>query len=140
MASQALQVSIETRFLIVQRNYLEDIGVDADFTLNPLRNPADPTSGIWSSHFSPIPVIQNQVTDNSTFRDANGNVVSNPAQGSRTLDWQSNVGNASYSLPMKRCGLCCKTKALTEFHRRSSGHQSWCKSCRQAYDSAYHRG
>jgi general secretion pathway protein D len=94
-ASQALQVSIETRFLIIQRNYLEDIGVDADFTFNPLQNPADPTSGVWSSRFSPIPVIQNQVTDNSTFRDANGNVVANPAQGSRTLDWQSNVGNAS---------------------------------------------
>ncbi len=94
-ASQALQVSIETRFLTVQRNYLEDIGIDADFQFNPLKNPLDPKSGVWSSRFSPIPVIQNQVTDNSTFRDANGNIVSNPAQGSRTLDWQSNVGNAS---------------------------------------------
>lgn len=95
-ASQALQVSIETRFLVVQRNYLEDIGVNADFEFNPLKNPNDPTSGVWSSHFSPIPVTHSAVTDNSTFRDANGNVVpSNVPGASRTLDWQSNVGNAS---------------------------------------------
>ncbi len=94
-ASQALQVSIETRFLTVQRNYLEDIGVDADFTFNPLQNPADPRSGYNSSRFSPITVTQNQVTDNTTFRDANGNVVSNGATGSRTLDWASEVGNGA---------------------------------------------
>jgi type II secretory pathway component GspD/PulD (secretin) len=95
-ASQALQVSIETRFLIVQRNYLEDIGVNANFEFNPLQNPADPTSGVWSSKFSPIPVTHTAVTDNSTFRDANGNIVPSTATGaSRTLDWQSNVGNAS---------------------------------------------
>ena len=94
-ASQALQVSIETRFLVVQRNYLEDIGVNADFEFNPLRNPANARSGVNSSRFAPISITQNQVTDNTTFRDANGNVVSNPAQGSRTLDWISNVGNAA---------------------------------------------
>jgi general secretion pathway protein D len=94
-ASQALQVSIETRFLTVQRNFLEDIGVDADLTFNPLKDPSNPRSGYNSSRFSPITIDQNQVTDNSTFTDANGNVVANSAQGSRNLDWASNVGNAS---------------------------------------------
>jgi len=94
-ASQALQVSIETRFLVVQRNYLEDIGVNADFEFNPLQNPANPRSGINSSRFAPISITQTQVTDNTTFRDANGNVVANSSQGSRTLDWISNVGNAA---------------------------------------------
>ncbi len=45
-ASQALQVSIETRFLTVQRNYLEDIGVDADLTFNPLTEPGRPAVGV----------------------------------------------------------------------------------------------
>jgi type II secretory pathway component GspD/PulD (secretin) len=94
-ASQALQVSVETRFLIVQRNYLEDIGVNVDIEFNPLQNPANPRSGVNSSRFTPMSITQNSVTDNSTFRDANGNVVSNSAQGSRTLDWISNVGNAA---------------------------------------------
>ena len=64
-ASQALQVSVETRFLIVQRNYLEDIGVNASFTFNP--------NSTWSSKFSPINVSQSQVTSNNVFFDANGN-------------------------------------------------------------------
>ena len=85
-ASQALQVNIETRFLTVQRNYLEDIGVDADFVFN--------LNSSWSKKFSPIVVTQNAVTGNSTFVDANGN-VSNSTTGSRNLDWSSNVGNAS---------------------------------------------
>jgi general secretion pathway protein D len=94
-ASQALQVSVETRFLIVQRNFLEDIGVNADFEFNPLQNPANSRSGVNSSRFTPVSITQTQVTDNTTFRDANGNVVANQAQGSRTLDWISNVGNAA---------------------------------------------
>ena len=85
-ASKALQVSIETRFLTVQRNYLEDIGVDADFTFNQ--------NSYWSKRFSPIVVAQNAVTGNQTFVDANGN-VSNSSTGSRQLDWSSAVGNAS---------------------------------------------
>src|SRR5690606_26071367 len=32
--SKAIQVSIETRFLTVQRNFLEDIGLDLDFFFN----------------------------------------------------------------------------------------------------------
>ncbi len=93
-ASQALQVSVETRFLVVQRNYLEDIGVNANFTFNPLQQQGNARSGFNSSRFSPITVSQNQISDNTTFKDANGN-VSNSAQGSRTLDWISNVGNAA---------------------------------------------
>src|SRR5690606_12119687 len=32
--TRAIQVSIETRFLQVQRNYLEDVGLDLDFFFN----------------------------------------------------------------------------------------------------------
>jgi type II secretory pathway component GspD/PulD (secretin)/tetratricopeptide (TPR) repeat protein len=94
-ASQALQVSIEARFLTVQRNYLEDIGVNASFEFNPLQQAGNARSGFNSSRFSPIVVDQDAVTNNSTFLDANGNLVANAAQGSRQLDWISNVGNAA---------------------------------------------
>jgi type II secretory pathway component GspD/PulD (secretin)/tetratricopeptide (TPR) repeat protein len=94
-ASQALQVSVETRFLVVQRNYLEDIGVNVDFEFNPLQNPANARSGYNSSRFTPISITQTAVTNNTTFTDANGNTVANSSQGSRTLDWISNVGNAA---------------------------------------------
>ncbi|MGE5612021.1 MAG: hypothetical protein ACM359_22430 [Bacillota bacterium] len=46
--TRAIQVSIETRFLTVARNFMEDIGVDIDFFFNI----NDPT------HFSPISVSQ----------------------------------------------------------------------------------
>jgi Flp pilus assembly secretin CpaC len=46
--TRAIQVSIETRFLTVQRNFLEDIGVDLDFFFN-INNP---------NKFSPIHVAQ----------------------------------------------------------------------------------
>ncbi|HEV8604362.1 MAG TPA: hypothetical protein VGQ99_03290 [Tepidisphaeraceae bacterium] len=46
--TRAIQVSIETRFLTVQRNFLEDIGIDLDFFFN-INNP---------SKFSPIVVQQ----------------------------------------------------------------------------------
>ncbi len=93
-ASQSLQVSVETRFLVVQRNYLEDIGVNASFTFNPLQQAGNSRSGYNSSRFTPITVSQSSVTDNTTFTDANGNVT-NSATGSRQLDWISNVGNTS---------------------------------------------
>jgi hypothetical protein len=38
----------------------------------------------------------------------------------------------------KKCGTCGLVKPLTEFHQRGSGRQSWCRSCRQGYDAAYH--
>lgn len=47
--TRAIQVSIETRFLQVERNFLEDIGVDLDFVFN-IENP---------ENFSPIIVSQN---------------------------------------------------------------------------------
>src|SRR5438552_13732122 len=36
--TRAIQVTIETRFLKVQRNFLEDIGLDFDFQINGLDN------------------------------------------------------------------------------------------------------
>ncbi len=47
--SKAIQITIETRFLTVQRNFLEDIGFDMNVTLNV--NGSD-------SHFSQIPIAQ----------------------------------------------------------------------------------
>ena len=44
-----------------------------------------------------------------------------------------------YSDNVKHCGRCGSLKPLEEFHRSSrSGTQSWCKTCRQEYDRAYH--
>jgi hypothetical protein len=40
---------------------------------------------------------------------------------------------------MKRCARCRKIKSLEDFHRRGDGRQTWCKACRKAYDSQYHR-
>ena len=40
---------------------------------------------------------------------------------------------------MKRCTKCGVEKPLDEFHRHASrGRQSWCKTCRRAYDHDYH--
>jgi general secretion pathway protein D len=52
--TRAIQVTVETRFLTVQRNYLEDIGFDLDVTLN--NRDRDPNSS-WS----PIPITQDSV-------------------------------------------------------------------------------
>ena len=40
--------------------------------------------------------------------------------------------------PTRRCSLCFREKPLDEFHRRGTGRQTWCKSCRRVWDSAYH--
>lgn len=85
--TRAIQVSIETRFLTVERNFLEDIGVDIDFFFN-INDPL---------HFSPIAVTQNS----SAFSQAPstaapntiGSLVQNPAiqiQGSYLDDFQAN--------------------------------------------------
>ncbi len=49
--TRAIQVTIETRFLTVQRNFLEDIGLDFDFSFNNL--------GKVSSSIGPIQISQN---------------------------------------------------------------------------------
>jgi hypothetical protein len=40
---------------------------------------------------------------------------------------------------VKRCGKCRVEKPLAMFHRRRGGYQTWCKTCRRAYDAGYHR-
>jgi hypothetical protein len=42
-----------------------------------------------------------------------------------------------YSDYVKLCGKCGKRKPFEEFHRWRSGHQPWCKACRQSYDARY---
>jgi hypothetical protein len=39
----------------------------------------------------------------------------------------------------KRCGRCRIEKPVSDFHRRGRTYQTWCKVCRRAYDSVYHR-
>jgi type II secretory pathway component GspD/PulD (secretin) len=51
--TRAIQVTVEARFLTVQRNFLEDVGIDFDFTFNN-QDPGDP-----NRRFSPITVSQN---------------------------------------------------------------------------------
>jgi general secretion pathway protein D len=93
-ASQALQVSIETRFLTVQRNYLEDIGVNTDFEFNP--------NSYWSTKFSPITLTNGQSTLSSTAlggettSSAAGTTTLGPTQAGSVsgLDWTSRVSNA----------------------------------------------
>ena len=53
--TRAIQVTIEARFLTVQRNYLEDVGVDLNFLFN--------LNSSWSKNFGTIPVT----TPSSTF-------------------------------------------------------------------------
>ena len=40
---------------------------------------------------------------------------------------------------LKRCGMCGLSKPLEDFHRRGAIRQSVCRTCRRAYDAAYHR-
>ena len=40
---------------------------------------------------------------------------------------------------MKTCGHCRRLLALSEFHRRGRGYQTWCKDCRRSYDALYHQ-
>src|SRR5439155_2391569 len=49
--TRAIQVTVETRFLTVQRNFLEDVGFDVDVTLNARNRGAN-------SRFSAIPITQ----------------------------------------------------------------------------------
>jgi len=41
---------------------------------------------------------------------------------------------------LRRCTACGALKPLTEFHRRGTGYQTWCKACRKSHDAAYHAG
>lgn len=56
---RAIQVSIEARFLTVQRNFLEDVGMDLDIALNTKSGP--------NSRWSPINVNQNSYLFTSTI-------------------------------------------------------------------------
>jgi general secretion pathway protein D len=69
--TRAIQVTVETRFLTVQRNFMEDIGVDLNFLFN--------LNNSWSKNWGTIPVS----TPSSTF-------TSNPATGV-----QGSIGNSS---------------------------------------------
>ncbi|MGF1635215.1 MAG: hypothetical protein ACFCVE_15290 [Phycisphaerae bacterium] len=73
--TRAIQVSIEARFLTVQRNFLEDIGVDFDFAFNlDGTTVADAAAG--ETGISPI------VVDNNTSEFTNASGLSTGVAGS----------------------------------------------------------
>lgn len=56
--TRAIQVNIETRFLSVSRNFLEDVGIDFDFRFNYEDNPYDPLIPNPATGFpQPIPGV-----------------------------------------------------------------------------------
>jgi general secretion pathway protein D len=85
--TRAIQITIETRFLTVQRNFLEDIGFDADVVLNPRPEQGD-------SHFSPVPITQ----DSAVF-------TANPATGLPGSIATSLSGGATTGLGMAGLSL-----------------------------------
>ena len=43
-------------------------------------------------------------------------------------------------MELRRCTACAAPKPISEFHRRGTGYQTWCKACRKSHDAAYHAG
>jgi len=84
---RAIQVTIETRFLTVQRNFMEDVGVDLNFLFN--------INSSWSKNFGTIPVT----TPNSSF-------VQNPVTG---------IPGSIGSLPTTPVGLTTSATYLDDF-------------------------
>ena len=62
--TRAIQITVETRFLTVQRNFLEDVGFDVDVVLN---NRDRSPNSTWSA----IPITQNSA--NSQLSIITGN-------------------------------------------------------------------
>ncbi|HLL90008.1 MAG TPA: hypothetical protein VK324_11965, partial [Tepidisphaeraceae bacterium] len=52
--TRAIQVTVETRFLTVQKNFLEDVGLDLDFAFN--------VNGDISQNLTVVPVTQNSIS------------------------------------------------------------------------------
>lgn len=40
---------------------------------------------------------------------------------------------------MKTCNKCGQSKPYSDFHKRKSGYQPWCKSCKKADDKKYYQ-
>lgn len=58
--TRAIQISIEARFITVQRNFLEEVGVDFDFAFNI--DPTQPNLFNPNSNYSPVNVTQGSPT------------------------------------------------------------------------------
>ncbi len=85
------QVSIEARFLLINSNFLEDIGVDIDFFLNMGNAGYDPAV------------------------DAAGNPIINPAYGNRVLNERTNPGpwNRTTAIPITQDSSSFTTPGTT---------------------------
>lgn len=93
--TRAIQVNIEARFLSVQRNFLEEVGVDFDFQFN-VDYSNNPTTGFNpDSDFSPVLVRQNSVSNGP-----DGTPLGFTAPGSLVTGVQSNLaaGSSNYGI------------------------------------------
>ena len=86
--TRAIQITVETRFLTVQRNFLEDVGVDLNFLFN--------LNSSWSKKLGTIPLT----TPDSTF-------VQNPQTGI-----QGSLGAQGSNAPV---GLTTSATYLDDF-------------------------
>jgi Ca-activated chloride channel homolog len=105
-AAAALAVAVGVyRLTLKQPQYLTNAGTYRTFPPStdiisaaaaPISSAASKLDVAAIDHRTDTNAVKAAVTDNSAFRDANGNIVPSTATGaSRTLDWQSNVGNAA---------------------------------------------
>jgi tetratricopeptide (TPR) repeat protein len=88
--TRAIQVNVEARFLTVQRNFLEEVGVDFDFQFNV--DPSFPGNFNPDSDFSPVLVSQNSLSQTTTGTPLGFTNPGNLATGLNT-----NLGNEAQS-------------------------------------------
>ena len=92
--TRAIQVSIEARFLTVQRNFMEDVGLDVDFSFN--------NQGKVGTHWSPVSVNQNSssftANPDTTLPGSLSSSFANQGSGSSSntgaLNLSTGYGNA----------------------------------------------
>lgn len=107
--TRAIQVNVEARFLTVQRNFLEEVGVDFDFQFNI--DPNFTNNFNPNSDFSPILVRQNSVGQTNT-----GGPLGFTAPGSLVTGLNTNLGNEAQ---LNQYGLTTGVNAYLDDFRAS---------------------
>ncbi len=108
--TRAIQVNVEARFLTVQRNFLEEVGVDFDFQFNANSDLVSTNTDLANarSDFSPILVRQNNV--GTTGSQPTG--FTNP--GNLITGLNTNLGNESQ---LNNYGLSTSVSAFLDDFR-----------------------
>jgi general secretion pathway protein D len=88
--SASIQITIEARFLTVQRNFLEDIGVDVDFAFNN----GDDANERWS----PIPVNNNSILFTANPQTGVPGSIGQISPGSQDPDDPNSIGIGALGL------------------------------------------